>query len=251
MPLKPWEIQADDSRQQDSITTFIIFCEDENAEPLYFHSFSIDGKLRINIIPNQKQGKINLHNTTLKCFEDGLMEVVSGRYKIKEGVTEHIWCVYDRDLENLAIANIRPIDDSDFTTAIQAAYDSGLNVAWSNDVFELWVLLHFETIATGTRLHRDYIYRRLTEVFKALPNQSEALKGITAPDYFYYKWHLKTKENFRNHVLPLLKERKEIALNNAKELADIYPDNMLFHDRNPCTMVYQLVQELLAYHVNE
>lgn len=247
MPQMPWDIRVDDERAEDTVTTFIIFCEDENAEPIYFNSLEVDGKLRINIVPNQKQGKLNLYNTIRKCVEDGLMEVVNGRYKIKDGVTENIWCVYDRDLEDSDVANVQLNHDLEFTTAIQSATDSGLKVAWSNDVFELWVLLHFENIATGKRLHRDVIYKRLTEIFKSLPEQSTELLSITTPDYFYYKWHLKTKKHFELHVLPILHARREIGLQNATALASIFPDNIAFHDRNPCTMVHELVKELLSY----
>ena len=250
MPMEPWEIKTDDSRAKDNIATFIIFCEDENSEPIYFESLGIDGKLKINIVPNQKSGKLNLYNTIIKCKDDGLMEVINGQYKLKEGVTENIWCVYDRDLETETIADIRPHDDLSFTTAIQAAISSGLNVAWSNDVFELWVLLHFETLPTGTRLHRNNIYAQLTAIFKKLPNQSPELTNLTLPDYFYYKWHLKTKNNFNTHVLPLLKDRTAAALNNAAALEALYSHNIPYHDRNPCTMVHHLMQKLLAYHTN-
>lgn len=32
----PWEIKQTDERTADSLTTFIIFCEDEVSEPIYF-----------------------------------------------------------------------------------------------------------------------------------------------------------------------------------------------------------------------
>lgn len=246
MAQNPWDIRTDDSRSEDTVTTFIIFCEDENAEPIYFNSLAVDGKLRINIVPNQKQGKLNLYNTIRKCCSDGLMEVVNGRYKLKEGITENIWCVYDRDMEKPEVENVLPNDDMDFTTAIQAAIDSGLNVAWSNDVFEIWVLLHFESIEVGTRLHRNKIYERLTEIFKTLPDQSDDLRRITALDKFYYKWHLKTKKHFENHVLPMMTEKRAIALENAAKLEGVFPNNSAYHDRNPCTMVHHLVHDLLA-----
>lgn len=247
MPDESWNINKDDSRMEDSIATYIIFCEDENSEPIYFESLQIDRKLKINIVPNQNKGKLNLYNTIKKCFQDGLMEVVNGKYKLKEGVTENIWCVYDRDLEDKDLTRIRDIDDLSFTTAISAANDAGLNVAWSNDAFELWVLLHFDTLETGNRVHRDIIYHRLTEIFKRIPIQSVELSSITSTEYFFYKWHLKTKNNFKTHVLPLLKERTNVALEKAKALEALYTTDVPNHDRNPCTMVHHLVQELLAF----
>jgi hypothetical protein len=68
----PWDRKVDDERLADTLRTFIIFCEDDNSEPLYFRSFSND-KIKVNAIPNQKQGIQNLLNAIEKCKADGLM----------------------------------------------------------------------------------------------------------------------------------------------------------------------------------
>ncbi len=207
MPVNPWDIKKDDSRKEDSIATYIIFCEDENDEPCYFRSFEIPKKLKVNAIPNQKQSRFNFLNTVSKCVEDGKMEFTTQGYRIKEDVTENIWSVYDRDLENTDLTQIAHKEDIDFTTAIHNANATGIQVAWSNDAFELWVLLHFDTIPTGTKLHRNEIYQRLTDLFKNLKNPSEELALITANPNFYYKSQMKRRANFVLHVLPLLKDK--------------------------------------------
>ena len=36
---EPWNIKEDDTRTADSLPIFIIFCEDEVSEPIYFKYF--------------------------------------------------------------------------------------------------------------------------------------------------------------------------------------------------------------------
>jgi len=234
----------DDDRKEKSIASYIIFCEDGYHEPAYFKSFELGSRLMISTIGRQGQRNQHFFNAVKKCKEDGLLEVVDGVHKIKEGITENIWCVFDRD-ENVNQSNTKERDDFDFSTSIKNATDAGLKVAWSNDSFELWVLLHFETGSSGTKLFQSNIYARLTDFFTNLPQKSDELAKIIGVDSFRYEKHLKPK--FSQHVLPLLNERMNIALDNALPLEAFFESNVSFHDRNPCTMVHHLVRELLAF----
>lgn len=241
-----WEITTSDDRIKDQTITFIIFCEDENDEPYYFRSFAVEGKIKVNCIPNQKKAKLNLIKTLTYCNEVGLIECVEHTYKVKEGITENIWCVYDRDLEHTDISNIAEKDDINFTTAIQTAEQAGLKIAWSNDAFELWVLLHFETIPTGYRLHRNYIYDRLTEIFKDLTLVKKDYKALIDDNRFSYKLHLKKRVAFLNYVLPVLKEKVPEAIKNAEALEKLYKADVPYHNCNPCTEVHHLVNDIIS-----
>jgi hypothetical protein len=207
----PWDRKVDDERLADTLRTFIIFCEDDNSEPLYFRSFSND-KIKVNAIPNQKQGIQNLLNAIEKCKADGLMVFTDRGYQVVEGIRERIWSVYDRDLEN---ANWDQVDEQDhlnFDIATQTAMQTGLNVAWSNDAFELWVLLHFEDVATGTILHRNVIYERLTEIFRTIEPRTPELEAITCHPRFSYKQSFKRREYFLPYRLPKLKQNVTVAI---------------------------------------
>ncbi|MGL5085925.1 MAG: RloB family protein [Clostridium sp.] len=48
-----------------------------------------------------------------------------------------VWVVFDKD------------DNSDFDVAIKLAKDNNIEVAWSNESFELWLLLHFQDLSVG------------------------------------------------------------------------------------------------------
>jgi hypothetical protein len=243
-----WELLPEGSRTADKIETFILFCEDDVSEPYYFAGLQKEKKVKINYVPNQKSNFRNFANTIKYCIDNDLAEIVDGRAKLKEGVTEHIWCVYDRDAEDISYNNILPANQWQFTGAIQAAEQSAINVAWSNDAFELWILLHFEDVPPGQWSHRNSIYDRLTEVFQNLPNQTAEMQTVTQNEHFKYKEAMKGRQNYINFVRPYLESRRAEAIRRAKILDDYFPANVVFHDRNPCTKVYLLVQSIISFY---
>ena len=177
-----------------------------------------------------------------------MMENVGGAPQIKEGVTEHIWCVYDRDSESIDRAQISHVDEVSFDIAVQTAQNAGLNVAWSNDVFELWILLHFEDVQVGVWQHRETIYQRLTDIFRNMANQSPEMRRITSNPRFYYKETMKKKTNFIQHVRPYLATRREDAIQRAQCLEQSYLANTSFHQRNPCTKVHCLIDSIVSFY---
>ncbi len=242
----PWDVKSDDSRPSDTITTFIIFCEDEVSEPLYFRRYEVQGKVKVNAIENQKQHWHNLTNTINDCVHNGLLEGWNGTYRVKPGTTTQIWSAYDRDMESEQVNAQVQVNDIHFSTAIATAKNIGIKVAWSNDVFELWILLHFEQVPMGQRLHRNYVYDRLTAVFRNLQEKSADLQRITDNPNFNYKTSFKKRTAFLLHVLPQLTASRRIAATaRAKQLEAYFANDAPYHSRNPCTSVHHLVQALL------
>jgi hypothetical protein len=242
-----WELDTNDARSADQITNYIIFCEDEVSEPYYFSSFQVSDVLRINAIPNQKHSKLNLDNTIAHCKSNGLIEFKKDSYQVIEPHNENIWCVYDRDMEHEAFEQIRKSQHVAFDTAIVTANNAGINVAWSNDAFELWILLHFEPVPTENILHRTYFYNRLTEIFRSLHPDSEEYQYIVSNANFNYKSTLKKRSLFIRFVLPVLRANTATAMANAVELENNFNNDTEFHLRNPCTMVHHLVERLLPF----
>ena len=242
---QPWNLKTTDEREEETVNLFVIFCEDKVSEPEYFNSFASD-TLRISARGDQRAGYHNVGATVKSCVEAGYMEFSIDGYRLKNMVTENLWCVYDRDLENQDLTQIDHQDNVEWDLAIQTATRSGLKVAWSNDAFELWVLLHFENILPAQAQHRNYIYERLTDIFKNLEPGTAALKVFTAHQKFNYKGAFKKKSSFEEFVLPELKGRTAMAIERATTLAAAYGEDTAYHERNPCTMVFQLVQDLLT-----
>lgn len=245
MSNNPWDIRTDDTRSQDTIGVFVIYCEDAVSEVSYFNSYASDD-LIVTARGNKRGGKLNLGDTVKDCLQAGYMEFSEDGYRRKNMITENLWCVYDRDFENRDPGQIRPDDNLQWDLAIQTAQNAGLKVAWSNDAFEIWVLLHFEEVKPGDLQHRDYIYDRLTEVFKGLESDIPNFNAFVSHEKFNYKGALKRTSTFTEFVLPLLKPRTAIALERAQVLAGSYAGTTAFHQRNPCTQVHLLVNDLLA-----
>lgn len=69
---------------------------------------------------------------------------------------DQVWCVFDKD-------DTRP---GNFNAAIQRAQGTGLEVAFSNQAFEFWLLLHFDD-HQGGGMGREACGERLTDLIAA------------------------------------------------------------------------------------
>jgi hypothetical protein len=240
---KPWDIKIDDIRELDNLYTFIIFCEDEVSEYIYFKWFETS-LIKINIINKQKSMMSNVVKAINYCQNNQFLTQDEGRYFIDtEGI--EIWCVYDRDLE--IDGNLIQEKNIEFNLSISIANDTGINVAWSNDAFELWVLLHFEEINPNDpeTTERKYYYNKLTEIFKGLPNPNIDLQKALIHDSFNYKKDLKQKNNFKEIVRPLILPKTNIAIQRAKLLIEYHIDKQNNFEKKPCTLVYKLIESII------
>jgi hypothetical protein len=100
----------------------------------------------------------------------GVATDLDGNFILKLDDGAQAWCVYDRDKE--------PNDGKDtaFNDSIVTANSKGIKTAWSNDNFELWILLHFEDVDIQNHeyLSRKKYYERLTEILKqSFPHEAK------------------------------------------------------------------------------
>jgi hypothetical protein len=242
--VEPWELKQESEREADSLPTFIIFCEDEVSEPIYFKFFETQ-YIKVNVIGKQKSKIENVVKAITHCLNEDLMSCENGEYKLKKDET-YIWCVFDRDKESENGELVE--DDIKFNASIETAKRAGIKVAWSNDAFELWILIHFIEIGPedGDSLHRKKYYDKLTEIFKNLKNPNDDLQKALVHAGFNYKKDLKQRNNFRSIVRPEIVEKTKIAIERSKKLeAYHYGKKLLVHQMAPCTLVHHLVEELL------
>jgi hypothetical protein len=170
---------------------FLIVCEGEKTEPNYFRSFRVP-KVVIDI---QGLGK----------NPSSLVE--EARELQDQEDYDQIWCVFDRDSWT----------EADFNSAIRDAQAEGFKVAYSNESFELWYILHFEFLNTGIP-RSDYV-QKLTYLL----------------GYEYQK----NSESISNKII----NRQTTAIKNAENLFKQYDSPNPARD-NPSTTVHLLVQEL-------
>ena len=172
---------------------FLIVCEGAKTEPNYFMSFRVPK----NVVKIDVQG----------LGENPSKLVKSAKELKKQGEYDQVWCVFDRDSWTI----------EDFNNAIQNAKDQGFKVAYSNESFELWYVLHFEFINTGIP-RSDYL-RKLTTLFG--------------------RRYQKNSETIYDDLF----DKQAIAIKNAENLLKQYNPHIPAKD-NPSTTVHLLVQEL-------
>jgi len=238
----PWELKVDEDRSSDSLKTIIIFCEDGEIEPSYFRLFH-SSKIKLSIIVNCGDKHKQVDYATNYCRDNDLLEVVNHAEKLKLDVGAQVWCVFDRDKE--------PNDglDSSFNNSISVAKQIGFDVAWSNDDFELWILIHFEDVPVNdpAYYHRSKYYERLTQILKALiPNSSEQFKLVNNPRFDYYS-SMKRRNRFLQITYQLMKGKIGDATARAVHLEQFHASQGYpYHQHCPCTLIHHLIKELTA-----
>jgi len=187
--------------------TILIVCEGQ-TEKLYFESFPVLG-IRIKAVDLEGQAKLKLVHSTQEIIE-----------KANEEYNE-VWCVFDMDQK-------RGADEfADFDNAIEKALLLGYKVAYSNDAFELWLYLHFDY--TDSQHLRSFYYKELGKRF-----------GIN-----YVKEGKKYAFSLR--LYDILKSDRNSSQEKAIERARLLfkeQESLPYHQQNPNTKVYELVEEL-------
>ncbi len=112
--------------------TFLIVCEGVNTEPDYFNAFRLTSA-HVKAI-GQGMNTLSLVQKAINFKE---------QEKRKGRVYNQNWVVFDRD----------DFPEKDFNAAIQLATKNGFEVAYSNQAFEYWFLLHFNLYQGA--LHRS------------------------------------------------------------------------------------------------
>lgn len=200
-------------------TKFYIFTEGTKTERYYFNGFKkyIEKKPRlmnvVQIIPCGKE--------TVRILEDAIT------YKKNEKITDgEFWCVYDVDDNPKDHVN-SVVQKCDSLNRNKEKNDSCLfKVAWSNECFEIWFLLHF-MFYTSNNHRRDY-YRTLDNIFEK--------NGL-----------IKYEKNMES-IFDILLEigNPKLAIKYAKKLI-IQSGNNMPSEIAPGTNVYELVEELIEF----
>jgi RloB-like protein len=236
--MEPWEIKIDDSRKVNSKKTFIIFCEDGAVEPAYFDLFKRED-VHISAFGNKKQHHAQVDYATEYFRKSDLIELDKfGQEILKIDEGAQVWCVFDRDKE--------PNDGKDtaFNDSINNANSKGIKTAWSNDDFELWILLHFEDVdpKNAENLYRNKYYERLTVILKQLLPEINLFQN---PQFDYYN-SMKSKNKFIQYTYQLMKNSLEVAIERAEKLEAYHSSTTkATHLQCPCTKVHHLVKALL------
>ncbi len=177
---------------------FLIVCEGEKTEPNYFRNF---------------RGNNQVIEIDVRGVGENPSKLVDSAKRLHTQEDEdydQVWCVFDHD----------DFPPEDFNNAIQNAETWKFQVAYSNEAFELWYVLHFQFLNTGVP-RSDY------------KNKLNSLLG--------YKYQKNSAT-----IYDELFEKQPTAIKNAKNLLKQYNPHIPARD-NPSTTVHLLVEELNKY----
>lgn len=106
---------------RDERESFIIICEGENTEPIYFRSFRLSSASIKTISYTNKGNALNFVRAAVG-FKESCLESY-----------DNYWVVFDKDNTT----------ENDFNQAISLAIRNGYKVAYSIQAFEFWFILHY------------------------------------------------------------------------------------------------------------
>lgn len=182
--------------------SFLIVCEGECTEPDYFKAFRLTTATVRTV--GQAMNTLSLVHKAISIRDTD---------KLKRKKYDQCWVVFDKD----------DFPAKDFNQAIQLAESNGFKVAYSNQSFEFWFLLHFNPYRG--RIHRT-----------AYSDMLSRLLGVE-----YCK-----KEGFASDLYNRLLARQPQAIKNAEVvLAEISAGNPAAEESS--TTVHLLVSELNKY----
>ena len=182
--------------------TFLIVCEGEVTEPEYFNSFRLTSA-------NVKA--IGKGMNTISLVREAI--AIRDIEKRRNRNYDQCWVVFDKD----------DFSDSDFNGAIQMAQANGFHVAYSNQAFEFWFLLHFNLYQGA--IHRNRYAEILTHLlgFKYGKTKGDSVR-----------------------VFNVIYPRTRMAIDNAKSVLKTFDGGNPAKDESSTT-VHQLVDQLLQF----
>jgi RloB-like protein len=199
---------------------FLIVCEDENTEPIYFKNFKEQ-------IPNETiyLRPVGTGRDAKGVVEEALKERDKLTLEAKKEV-DVVWAVFDKDDADENATKIQR-----FTDAFDIAEKNKIKTAYSNEVFELWLLLHLTDVDSAVPLPRKTIYDLLQVYIQQNENHST----------FQYK-------HGNGDILTIIQEigDQQEAIRRAESLLQKHKGKKMIQ-ANPSTMVHLLIKELLEW----
>ena len=200
--VKPKFSRDNKTGKKEQLPIILIVCEGERTEPNYFDQFEVTN---ITIDPR------GIGDNTLRLVKYAINESKRNDY-------DQVWCVFDKD----------SFPKDNFNNAVQLAQNNDFGIAYSNESFELWYILHFEYL--NSQITRDQYIKKLNNIFKSKKDEG-------FPDSY---------EKNDPNIYRILKPYQHVALKNAQNLSNNYESELIPSSATQCpvTYVYKLVEEL-------
>lgn len=199
---------------------YLIVCEGEETEPNYFEG--IRGRLPPDMVRRITIDGTGKNTESLVAEATRQAELWKADHAFP---VYNAWVVFDRD----------SFDADDFDNAITSIDGKTIDgthwhAAWSNEAFELWYTLHFHD-ATGGAIARAAYQSDLEKSVRTYLHKEDWRYQKNAKDMF--------------EILAPLTGQAIVRARRAYEIQE--KQNLPYHEMNPATKVYMLVEELLRY----
>ncbi|NCS11203.1 MAG: RloB domain-containing protein [Microcystis aeruginosa G13-09] len=185
---------------------FLIVCEGERTEVNYFKAFTVPKKIEV-MVKGEGKNSFSLVEKAIKIIDN----------LNKDDSFDQIWCVFDKD----------NCSKEQFHQAEGLAKQKNIKIAYSNEAFEIWFILHFQYLDIATSR---------SEYPKILNTQMKKYRLLNEKEKY---------EKNREDMYEKLKPYQKTAITNAAKIIQDR-DEAKKHpfDANPSTTVQELVQEL-------
>ena len=192
--------------------TFLIATEGTKTEPNYLNALKaeLEATNRFNIeISIEGKGKATkaLVNKIVRQIENCNQEY------------DRVWAVFDKD------------EFDDFDEAINLAKNKGINCAWSNESFELWLLLHFKNVSAPTG--RKNLFNELEQAIRNTLHKNNPGAPFDL-----------SKGNNQIYELVTSLGNEADAIKRAAALKSNFKTTVKPSNQNPCTHMDSLILEL-------
>jgi hypothetical protein len=209
--------------------SFLIVSEGKNTEKSYFERFKL---------PTVELEVIGAGMVTYSLVEYALQlarQKNEERIKSRKNEFDEVWCVFDVDPKLDA-----PKQLTNFKNAIDLAQANGINVAYSNQAFEYWFILHFEDHQGGA-MHRNDYHDKINSYIKPLGCYYDGKNSKTV------------SEDFFNQMLVIIENthdgkpitRRDRAIQRAERIFNYHQENGTSPAKaESSTTVFKLVERL-------
>lgn len=196
---------------------FLIVCEDQKTEPAYFQQF-VDALPEETLYLKPIGTGLDPKGVVERAIEERDALSVVARKEV-----DYVWVVFDKDDADLNATRIQRFDDA-FVIAEKEKFE----IAYSNEVFELWLLLHMVEVDSNHPLPRQQVYSEIENQIRSHPDHTQ---------FNYVHGNVE--------VLSVIKSigNEDAAINNARKLV-LAHKGLSPIQSNPCTQMHFLVQEL-------
>lgn len=149
--IEPWQVREKRKRSKQILPPRkrYLICTEGKSEAIYFaHYKSFTGPVVISL--DKSDHKVSL---VKKTIEERNIRIQTGDF---DEEIDEVWVVLDRDADPS-----NRLDKSHFNQALNLAEKNGVFIAYSNDAFELWFILHYQDLWAST--HREQLFKMLAK----------------------------------------------------------------------------------------